>query len=396
MKILFPNPNPFNDAMLNSIKLDGHLLDFLVCANRGISRGWNITDQNVHIINTDDQYAEILDNLCKDNFYDYIFPNFLDDHILSVATVNEKYNLLGIDTKTAFLLNDKSTYYNEFNNLGLPIPKIYKKIKQNDFNIDSSDITYPCVVKPTIGTGSDGVRLIHNEKELKLFFAKFEIAEHFNVKGRKLGCEYLIQQYVTGKVYCPMGHVSDGIFYTDFWQEISSGSGPFLPEKVLSMPVELDKKVMQLIEKDIEIFCKKIFLNNSPWRCEVIVNDNGYYFIDFGARIGGPNNQLLLEHSGEKNYYSKIINSIIYKNYQSIDIKNYAILSELGIKSKQFKQINCSTADDACLLYLPNNKVDESKTDADVFDNGFAVIKADSYENCKNKLHNIKNNIEIL
>jgi biotin carboxylase len=386
MRILFPNPTIHIKNLIESLKYNNCELDLLIPNYREVKDELIDPDYNYFRAETEKQYIELLNELCEKNSYDYIFPNYFDTHIVDIAKINEKYNMPGITVSTAGILIDKFSYYNKFKELKISCPKIYKKVLENETNINISNcnIEYPCIVKPTVGTGSSGIRIIENEKELRLFFASNRLAHHYGITGRNPEGEYLIQEYIQGKVICPMGHISNGKLKTDFYQEIIPSEKPFFPERGLSMPIDIDNSILTKIDNDIDIFCSAIGLDNTAWRCEVIVTDDNYYFIDFGARIGGLNNQILLEYVGESNYGWKLIDSILNNTYQSLNLKYAAIYQELDLPEENISDIEYD-ADLVDYMHLPKEKIKVSLIDTDVFKNGFAIIKSESVEECSKK-----------
>lgn len=396
MRILFPNPTHHLIPLIQSLTNNGCDVEFLIPNYRSIEDKLEKISHPTYRANDENHYIELLNDLCNKNYYDYIFPNYFDNHALEVAVLNEKYNMPGIRINSALNLLEKLSYYDKFQNLGIKHPKILKKIycHENTKDINFSNITYPCIAKPNNGTGSSGIRLIKDEKELKLFFGPGKLAERHNMLGRNSDCDYIIQEYIEGKVVCPMGHITNGDIKVDFYQEIIKSEGPFFPERGLSMPVDLNLTVQKNIEKDIKEFCSSIGLDNTAWRCEVIITDTDYYFIDFGARIGGLNNQILLYYSGEENYAWKLIDSIFNKNSSVISCNQAAVFQELKLP---YKKLSNFTYDSTLIDYiiLPTEKVKISKIDNDVFENGFVILTDTSVPNCIEKYKKFMNTLNF-
>ena len=395
MKILLPNPTIHVRCLFDSMKSKGCQVDFLVPTYREVpdELGSVPGSKQFRALN-ERHYLELLDNACQEN-YDYIFPNYFDDHVLDIASMNERYNMPGISKNAALVLSSKRSYYEKFGELGISFPEPFALIPADETNIEVDNITYPCIVKPTDGTGSSGVRIINNEKELRLFFAKPQLAIHYGIVGRKPRSDYLIQEYIDGTILCPMGHVRNGSVKVDFCQEIINDAGPFFPEKMLAMPAPMSD-MMHAIEADLEMFCESIGLDDTAWRCEVVIRDGKYYFIDFGARIGGLNNQMLLEHAGESDYAWKLIDSIFNHRDHALSIDRFAVFKELDLNPGKIKEISCSKPELAGFLHLPKTEVFSSKVDTDIFKNGFAILTGPSMMSCQEKYQQLSESLSVI
>jgi carbamoylphosphate synthase large subunit len=392
MKILFPNPTVHIRSLIDSMRSKNCQVDLLIPEYREVPDDLeNIFGSKQYRAKDEVQYLSLLKDACAEQ-YDYIFPNYFDNHVLEIANMNEKHDMLGINKRAATILLDKHSYYTQFESLGISLPLIFGMVPAGETKVTVDSITYPCIVKPTDGTGSSGVRKINNEKELRLFFAKDQLARHYEMVGRKSNSDYMIQEYIEGTVLCPMGHISNGNLSIDFCQEIINTAEPFFPERMLSMPVIIDN--IDAIKDDLVKFCASIGLDNTAWRCEVIIRDGRHYFIDFGARIGGLNNQMLLEHAGEKDYGWKLIDSILNQNPHSTEMKNHAVFKELDLRSGEIDHITCSS-ELAAFLQLPQKEISVSKTDTDVFDNGFAITIGSSFSECLEKQQRISESLSM-
>ena len=264
----------------------------------------------------------------SNNIYDYLFPT-IDGFSLFISYLNERYNLPGIRSYTASKIMSKFSYYQIFDSLNIPYPKIYTKVDSNGIT-NYNDIKYPCIIKPTNKAGGADIQILldcydknqaidnlkfQNEADLKYFFGD-------NIKYIQKE-EFIIQGYIDGDVCSCMGIIKDGTIQIDLIFDIIPAKGIYPAEVGLHYPskyAELKTNITNYIEK----FFDNIKLDNSPFMFDIVIKDNQMFFIDFGARISS--NPLLLLYYRKINYGSYMINKIINDIDYKIEMKKTSLM----------------------------------------------------------------------
>lgn len=123
----------------------------------------------------DPVFVDKLNTICNVYKIDYIFPA-LDSVVLKLSEVREYLNaeVLTSSAEAVEVCRSKEKTYKKLVNEYF-LPKVYE-------NIDAID-QYPILMKPTVGQGAQGVKLIFDKEELS-----FEL-EHR--KEKQVLCEYL-------------------------------------------------------------------------------------------------------------------------------------------------------------------------------------------------------------
>lgn len=67
---------------------------------------------------------------------------------------------------------EKIAFHHRLMKSNVNLPKLYDIVNEDELPDESKIEKYPCIVKPSVGTGGVGVEVIHNKKQLDLFFNK--------------------------------------------------------------------------------------------------------------------------------------------------------------------------------------------------------------------------------
>lgn len=367
MKLLFLNPDRNNQHAISSLsqRADVHVLAAgwtRPCQELGLE-----TSDTVFIAETRDQFYELLDRLCEEQGYEYIFPNQTDDSSELLGRINDLHRLPGLTGATAERISSKKDYYSLFEKLDIPHPKLLNRPK------------FPCIVKPNKGSAGTGVMLIENHRHL--------IA---HLRGRD---DMLLQEYIPGAVCSLTGHVYKGKSKIDLIYDVIVGNG--------SYPVELGSiapsRYTGIVERELCDYMDKFFaeigLDNSAFMLDFIVS-NRIYIIDFGARCNRytPSMMRLL---GEQDYEWKLTRRLCHGEEFSLDLQGMLLCKNLGLDKGQIRAITCKHEKLAEVLWLPEKEVTALVDDHSVFNSGYAMIRGNSISEMEQKLSELKDSIEI-
>ncbi|HYL65500.1 MAG TPA: ATP-grasp domain-containing protein, partial [Candidatus Limnocylindrales bacterium] len=151
-------------------------------------------------------------------------------------------------------INKKETQ-KQLHSLGIPIPKVYTR----------QTARFPCVVKPSYGSGANGVAIVHNRSEMDRHLAKIK--------------EPIIQEYIDGPEYS-----------VDVFADLNAIPLSIVPrvrihtESGVSMKGETvyDKKIIDYCE----LIVRKLHLVG-PTCIQCIKGKNGIRFLEINIRFGG-------------------------------------------------------------------------------------------------------------
>lgn len=197
----------------------------------------------------------------------------------SIARATEKCGLPGISMETAIRSTDKGEMIKCFEACGVEHPRYYILRDADDFDDVISKITYPCITKPTDNSGSRGVMLVHNEKELR-------DALSYSSKNGRSG-SVIVEEYMTGPEVSveiiAVGGVPHVLQVTD---KMTTGA-PHFVEMGHSQPSRLADGDLEKIRDLACRAVKAVGIENGPAHVEIILTKDGPKMVELGARMGG-------------------------------------------------------------------------------------------------------------
>jgi len=214
----------------------------------------------------------------------------LNDYELLVLSKNKKY-LESLGTKVIVpteeivsIVFDKWKCHNFINRIGLNSPKSYLKLEDALNDIDNNILNFPVVIKPTIGSGSEGVELAETVEELKLFYKikciQIKKANSINDStALSFKNNVLIQEKVEGKEFgLDIVNNFNSKFFACFAREkLSMRNGEtdmaisVIDKSLIDVGKQISKNLMHLGLADVD----------------VIVQDKKIFILDINLRFGG-------------------------------------------------------------------------------------------------------------
>lgn len=160
----------------------------------------------------------------------------------------------------------------------IPVPNFLKV--ENNQKVDLKEFKYPIIVKPTDRSGSRGIFLCKNKKEVleaipkasNLSFEKKAIIEEF-IEGEEYSCECITQNGVH--------------HFLAITKKYTTGSPNFIETGHIESQ-EINKKYRKLVEKEVFNALDALEIKNSASHSEFKIDSNGNVkIIEIGARMGG-------------------------------------------------------------------------------------------------------------
>jgi carbamoylphosphate synthase large subunit len=361
--------------------------------------------KNTYYLNSREEFLELFNTLISKTKYDYIFPMFPDQYVSAIAKANGRLGIPGISKDVADNIKEKKIYYEIWKNLGIPIPDIYQIIPNKQRLSDTSSILkYPCIVKPSGGMSSLGIKIFNNEKSLKDFFEDVSVKVHDyqesngdkfkNFEYYSADTDYMIQEYIEGEIVSIIGHVFDFQISLDFIYDIQSDAYPYASETRLVFPSSVPSNQLEKIYEHVKKFINSINLNNTPFMFDIIIKNDKFYFIDFAARISAGSQ--LLKYAGEKNYGSKLVSSILNKTSFSLNCDKHAVKQRLPFKVGKIKSLIIKKESLADYIKYPtNNKINLPRNDIAISNNGYVYVTGNDSRELDQKYRDLVDSIEI-
>lgn len=202
-----------------------------------------------------------------------------DMPVKSVAYAARECNLPAIDVETAEVVTDKYRMIRSFSDHGVEHPWYFLISDRSELQAIHKEVSFPCIIKPTDGSGSKGVALVTSFSELEFLY---DYASSCS-KGGKV----IIEEYLEGdEVSVELMVINGEPIVLQVTDKITSGP-PFFVEMGHTQPSRLNKNAIAGI-KDLAIRAvRAVGINQGPAHVEIMQTDKGPKMIELGARLGG-------------------------------------------------------------------------------------------------------------
>ena len=200
-----------------------------------------------------------------------------DMPVRSVAAACEALGLPGLSFETAIKATDKGEMIKAFKEHSIAHPWFY--ICEKFEEVESLDIEYPCIIKPTDSSGSRGVVFVNSKGELGNAFI-------YSKKQSRSG-KVIIEEFLQGDEVSVEIIISSGIPHVLAVTDKITTGPPHFVEIGHSQPSRLpDDAVCMIKELAIEAV-KAVGINDGAAHVEIMLTKNGPVMIELGARLGG-------------------------------------------------------------------------------------------------------------
>lgn len=219
-----------------------------------------------------DKLAELI----KENHIDGILTGFTDSYLIHYARLCKKVGLPCYGTEEQFeCMTDKMKYKELMRKFNVPTIEQY--------SLDSENIKYPVLVKPTDGSGSRGITICHDYKELN---EAVEKAKKTSKKGA-----VVIERYMAGREATIFWLFVDGKYYLTMIGNRhvkQSQKGNIIPLPVgYTFPAAVTEKYVAEVENNTKEMFKSIGIKNGMMFMQCKVEDDTCYVYDIGYRLTG-------------------------------------------------------------------------------------------------------------
>lgn len=206
---------------------------------------------------------------------DAIVTAATDKPLVMMARIAEKYGFPFYSVKTAKWSTDKFQMKQRFMEGGVSCAK-GRLVKSVD---DVEDFEYPVIIKPRDNSGSRGVKLCRNKKELEASMNEaFEVSKLDTV---------LVEEFIEGPEYSIESLHHDGKSEVIQFTEKKTTEFPYNVELGHIQPANISDNDKQKIREIISKIGIALKFENCPSHTELKINERGIFVIETSPRLGG-------------------------------------------------------------------------------------------------------------
>lgn len=196
-----------------------------------------------------------------------------------VAKVAEKLGLPGISYDTAVKATDKFEMIKAFKAHNVASPWFFTVDNRDELKALESQLSYPCIMKPTDNAGSHGVVLAKCFDDLS---REYEYSRESARHGKVIIEEYLQGDEVSVEVMVVDGKVN----ILQITDKLTTGA-PHFVEMGHSQPSQQPIAIQKAIKELATRACQSVGINQGPAHVEMMLTERGPVMIELGARMGG-------------------------------------------------------------------------------------------------------------
>lgn len=325
-----------------------------------------------------------------------------NDATLAAGYVNTKLNLNGVSFNAASIACNKYEFYKFLEKNNLPAPMYTYKV---DETLDYTKISYPCIVKPSFGAGSLGVKIIENEESLRDFFKQKSYDNGYALTKPHYDF-YVVQQYVKGrKIMGCHSVVSDGqlnIFartYRDLLHENNTYPYCYGQEFITTYD-----SITERTQTAINFLIDELKIDNTPFDLEILLDENNdiISFIELNLR---PAEKAFNYINGRNGYEYGIKEQVklgtkLEKDFSSIgNEKKYIGLKYFKFNQGKIKNIIWPAIPKTCIHF--NSELTKGSIITNLWNSnaalnsGHIILLDNNLDKLKHELDNFTKNIKI-
>lgn len=222
--------------------------------------------------------------LIKDNKVDGVLTGFTDSYLLPYQRICEMNNLPCYGTRDQFdIFTNKDKYKALCRQYNVPTIK--------EYSINEDYISYPVLVKPVDGSGSRGITICHDRKELNDAYQKAIDSS----KQKKA----LIEQYIEGREVTVFWLFVDGRYYLTAIGNRHvkhNQDGNIIPLPVgYTFPSVVLPKYQKEVEENVKRMFASVGVKDGMMFMQCKVKDGSCLVYDIGYRLSGSIEYKILE-----------------------------------------------------------------------------------------------------
>ncbi len=277
----------------------------------------------------EDNYQQIL-NYCKTKRIDYVFIQSGDFLVPAYNYLNTKLNDKG-NTKIAVKCSlDKSNMRDVLNDNNISfVKKVTIECPEDFHKIDF----YPCVIKPNIGTASEGIVLVQSIEEMQQALSVSQNEK----RTTEFTTSYLAEEYIEGRQFDVEGVLVNGeVIILCIVEENYQGFFPYFNVNWFLFNAFISDELKKNIKKTLKQAFESCGLKHGAYHCELRINTLGEVkIIEFSNRMGGGFESSILEVTG--NHFADLyVRSMLGKEVALTKKKNLFLVEKYFKNTKEY------------------------------------------------------------
>lgn len=197
----------------------------------------------------------------------------------AIALAAAEFGLPGISPETAIKATDKGEMIKAFKSNAVEAPWFFILGPGDDLDDIRSEVSFPCIIKPTDNAGSRGVILVNSAEEL-------EEACAYSRQHARSGA-IVIEEYLTGsEVSVEIMVVKGRVHVLAVTDKLTTGA-PYFVEMGHCQPSLLPGPALGKIKDLARRAVQSVGIENGPAHVEIMLTREGPRMIELGARMGG-------------------------------------------------------------------------------------------------------------
>ena len=226
-----------------------------------------------------------------------------EESIVLAAKIGNYLQVKHNTVDSVLLTKDKYLMRIEFKKVGLKSPwfKQFSIHDSSDYLIN--EISFPCVIKPTFLSASQGVIRVNSNKELINGIKTLKellLIEEIRKRGGEKSDWFLVEEYIPGKEFAIEGIVSEGkLTIFAVFDKPEPLEGPTFEEKIFVTPTSLSENEQFAIFEISQNAVNALGIIEGPVHVELRINSKGIYILECASRsIGGLCSKVLEFNDG--------------------------------------------------------------------------------------------------
>ena len=202
---------------------------------------------------------------------DFVLTVPIGRYLTTIGAVNDALGLPGISKEMAVLCTDKFAFHKKLEEKSLRSCRCYAIPETEDHRL-----SFPAILKPRYGSGSRGIYMLSNEKELTWALQL--------IKGEP----YVLEECVPGEEYGVDGAVINGQFHLILLRK-KENTPPPARQAVGYFSVQPTDSFYQKVRTYMKEVIDCLGLSECLLHADLIESENGPFVIELSARPSGHN-----------------------------------------------------------------------------------------------------------
>lgn len=314
--------------------------------------------------------------------------------VVPCARVSMALGLKGLDMQTAEAATNKVLMRECLRQAGLSVPRFAGFDDQSLAIAFADDIGYPCIIKPAVGSGSRGVRILTKRKDVYVAF--------LDAQSESRDGNVIIEEYMPGEEVHVDCLACDGKVTVLGIADKKRTPEPYRSDIRVCYPALLGKETVAEVKRQAIAASKAIGISNGASHTELLVDGKSVRVVEIAARGAGFNvfTKMLKLISGI-DPVEAVINMAMGKHPEISPTQQRAsILSFFTVKPGRLKRVigleranKIEGVVELVVTVQPGERINEYRSGSDRI--GYVIVHADTREEVEQIERNVLETIRF-